>query len=110
MVDWSFGVDCSRAEAWNLMGRDDAMAALTAKVLILFSDMMYVCVLCVMSRKVRVTSVESCIIAESADLVLRKPRFNTVEQAHCLTRHKVTGNTLLFRVFMVRILGSRTLK
>jgi hypothetical protein len=47
MVDWSFGVGCSRAEAWNLMGRDDAMAALAAKVLILFSDMMCVCVLCV---------------------------------------------------------------
>jgi hypothetical protein len=77
MVDWSFGVNCSRAGAWNLAGRDDATAALAAKVLTLFSDMMCVCVLCVMSRKMGVTSVESCIIAESADLLLREPRFNT---------------------------------
>jgi hypothetical protein len=51
MVDWSFGVDCSRADAWNLAGRDDTTAALAAKVLTLFSDMMCVCVLCVYVKK-----------------------------------------------------------
>jgi hypothetical protein len=43
MVDWSFGVDRSRPEAWNLVGRDDAMAAVAANVLTLFSDMMCGC-------------------------------------------------------------------
>ena len=38
MVVLSFGVDCSRLVAWNLACRDDAMAALAAKVVALFSD------------------------------------------------------------------------
>jgi hypothetical protein len=85
MVDWSFGVDRSRPEAWNLVGRDDAMAAVAANVLTLFSDMMCGC-----DEDVKKDGgVQSCIIAESVGLVLRKPRFNIsiISQVLCHTKH-----------------------
>lgn len=63
MVVWSFGVDCSRLEAWNLAGRDDAMAALAAKVVALFSDM--VCGVCDWCEERKVFRNEQLKVASS---------------------------------------------
>jgi hypothetical protein len=97
MVDWSFGVDRNRPEAWDLVGRDDVTAALAANVLTLFSDMMrgYVYVK-------KDGSVQSCIIAASVGLVLRKPRFNIIIF--------VTPGTKSQESFRARVIVSRTLK
>jgi hypothetical protein len=85
MVDWSFGVDRNRPEAWNLVGRDDVTAALAANVLTLFSDMMRGCVYVKKDG-----SVQSCIIAASVGLV--------------------TPGTKSQESFRARVMVSRTLK
>jgi hypothetical protein len=97
MVDWSFGADRSRLEAWNLAGRDDVTIALAADVLTLFSDMM-----CGYVYVKKDGSVQSCIIAASVGLVLRKPRFNIIVF--------VTRGTRSQESLRARVMVSRTLK